>query len=277
MHESIVHRRIPRAVRERHRMALGEERVLVVASADKLLADAARFRRRHFLLATNGVDLGHFGSVRRSDGPPPPALQGFVGGERPVVGYYGAIAQWFDCALVERLARTRPEWNIVLIGYDYDNSQRQARLDRFANVRVIPAVPYPELPRHAVWFDVAMIPFKVNDITLATSPIKLFEYMAMGLPVVTTALPECRKYRSVRVAETPDEFERLIAAALARRTDPDYRRQLREDAASNSWQSKARAILDAMRAMHQEGAPHGGEKRWAHTVAPPGIRKVSRR
>lgn len=249
IHEDIVSRRIPGAVHERHQFALQDERVLVVASADKLLADVARLRSRNFLLATNGVDLEHFRSVSRADGPPPEALRGFVGGVHHVVGYYGALAKWFDYDLVAKLARARPDWNILLIGYDYDGSLRRAQLDRLTNVRVVPAVPYAELPRYAVWFDVAMIPFKVNDITLATSPIKLFEYMAMGLPMVTTALPECRKYSSVHVAEDHDHFIRLVEAAWARREEPEYQRLLSSEAEANSWQLKAQHILREMQAM----------------------------
>jgi hypothetical protein len=187
--------------------------------------------------------------MRRSDGPPPAALRNFVGGTRRVIGYYGALAKWFDYDLVAKLARARQDWNILLIGYDYDGSLQNARLERLANVRIVPAVPYAELPRHAVWFDVAMIPFKVNEITLATSPIKLFEYMAMGLPVVTTALPECRKYPSVHVAQDHDHFIRLMESAWARNEEADYRRLLSRDAEANSWQLKAQHILREMKAL----------------------------
>ncbi|MBQ5347017.1 MAG: glycosyltransferase, partial [Ruminococcus sp.] len=70
------------------------------------------------------------------------------------------------------------------------------------------------LPYYATHFSVCTIPFLVNDITQATSPIKLFEYMALGKPIVTTAMNECKKYKSVMIAEDKKDFLEKIEKAI---------------------------------------------------------------
>ena len=77
-------------------------------------------------------------------------------------------------------------------------------------VHFLGAKPYAELPRYARFYDVAILPFAVNEITESVSPVKIFEYMAAGKPVVTTGLPECRKYRSCLIADTPDDFVKQL-------------------------------------------------------------------
>ena len=92
-----------------------------------------------------------------------------------------------------------------------------------------------------------MIPFLINEITESTSPIKLFEYMALGHPIVTTNMPECRKYSSVLIGRDITEFAAQIEKALGLRENPEYQQLLRKEAAANSWTSKAEAIDRLMR------------------------------
>ncbi len=92
----------------------------------------------------------------------------------------------------------------------------------------------------------AILPFARNEITESVSPVKIFEYMAAGKPVVTTSLPECRKYRSCLIADTPDEFVKQLRRALDLRRDPDYLETLRDEAESNAWIEKARAVYRAV-------------------------------
>jgi glycosyltransferase involved in cell wall biosynthesis len=87
-----------------------------------------------------------------------------------------------------------------------------------------------------------MIPFLINEVTESTSPIKLFEFMAMGKPVVTTAMPESRKYRSVLIGENHRDFIEKIDQALMLRNDKAYKEILKKEAFENTWESKARQI-----------------------------------
>ena len=84
----------------------------------------------------------------------------------------------------------------------------------------------------------ATIPFKINNVTLGTSPVKMFEYMAMGLPIVTTPMPECMLYKSVFIAKDATEFEKQIRAAIAAKTDPAYQKTLQREARENTWDAR---------------------------------------
>jgi hypothetical protein len=92
---------------------------------------------------------------------------------------------------------------------------------------------------------VATIPFLVNNITLATSPIKLFEYMAARKPIVTSDLPECRKYPSVLVAHNAKEFIDHLEHALTLINDSAYLQQLYQTAQENTWEARVNQIIDA--------------------------------
>jgi glycosyltransferase involved in cell wall biosynthesis len=238
--------RIPDYAHEKHRLILEDERCIVVATADRLYREVQACRSRNFALVTNGVDYGHF-AVTRDPALIPEPLRPAIAAGRPLIGYMGALASWFDYELVARIARERPDYTVVLVGFDYDGTLERHRLASLPNIIYTGPVPYQELPQYACWFDVATIPFLLNDITASTSPVKLFEYMALGRPIVTTALPECRKYRSVLVAEDHDAFLSMLDQALTLRDDVSYRALLQQEALANTWEVKAASIATLIR------------------------------
>ena len=115
----------------------------------------------------------------------------------PVIGYYGALASWVDVPLLEKIADAHPEATIVLAGghFDVDLSPIAKR----PNVRLLGQRPYDEMPKLLWNFDVCMIPFLVNDITEATNPVKFYEYLYGGKPVVAPALTELLPVRGAVV------------------------------------------------------------------------------
>ncbi len=121
----------------------------------------------------------------------PHAIASLMGSGCPIIGYFGAFARWFDYETVRRVAVSRPEYSWLLIGWDYAASSA-SDFEEVENIHVIGPISYELPPAYAKHFSVSTIPFLINDITLSTSPIKLFEYMALGHPIVTTSLPECR-------------------------------------------------------------------------------------
>lgn len=245
IHEDISQRHIPQEVRTRHQYLLNNEEVVCVATADKLMQEILLARDQNCALITNGVDLIHF-SARRNARRPPAELAAIVSKEKPVIGYFGALAKWFDYALVTALAKQRPNYEIVLIGPDYDGSLRAFEPAKPTNVTLLGTVDYKLLPSYACWFDVAMIPFCINEITESTSPIKLFEYMALGLPIVTTDMPECRKYASVLIGKNNENFIAQIDRAITLRSDKKYLEILELEAKQNSWASKSDALASLL-------------------------------
>ena len=163
-----------------------------------------------------------------------------------MIGYYGALARWFDYPLVEAVATSRPDLVFILIGLDYDGSLKASGLLNLPNVHWLGLRNYSDLPRYLHSFDVAMIPFELNTITHATSPLKLFEYLAGGKPVVVTPMQESLRYEGVLVASNPGEFSRQLDRALELRSSPDYLALIDRVARENTWEVRARHILEAL-------------------------------
>jgi glycosyltransferase involved in cell wall biosynthesis len=232
--------------RHLHRRLLRDERGTVVISvAEALETEVARERRIGHAVVTNGVDLEPFLNAQRGE-PLRDDMAAIVRRGRPIIGYYGSLAAWFDYPLMLRLARERPQYEIVTIGPDLDGSSK-AFGERPANLHVLPGMDYEELPRHARWFDVCLVPFVINEITLATSPLKIFEYMALQTPIVSTPMPECRKYASILIGEDHEDFIGKVDAALALCGDERHRSLLLEEAAANAWRTKATFVMDLVR------------------------------
>ena len=128
---------------------------------------------------------------------------------------------------------------IILIGVEHDDSLKKSGLLERKNVRYFGKKPYDVLAGYVHYFDVCMIPFVLNEITEATSPVKLFEYMAMEKPVVSTALPECMKYDPVVIAYSQEEFVEAVYDCWNGREDQKRKEQLNRCAWENDWSAKA--------------------------------------
>ena len=246
IHADIAGREVAEGLLGRHNMVLKTEEIACVASADKLYREVARCRTKNLSLVTNGVELEHF-SIRRDRAKIPQGIRKVVAKEKCIIGYFGALAKWFDYELMLELARAHPDYEILLIGWDYDKSLQRYPIRDYSNITVVGPIDYALLPHYACWFDVSTIPFRINEVTESTSPIKLFEYMALGHPIVTTDLPECRKYRSVLIGRDHTEFIQRVEEAFGRREDQEYLSILRAEAKANTWQSKAKQIGDVIK------------------------------
>ncbi|HIE57359.1 MAG TPA: glycosyltransferase [Anaerolineales bacterium] len=229
--------------------ALVQSADLVLASADKLYQDVETDSRR-VILSPNGVDADFIRQTMQAVSAPPDAIAEIVRAQRPIIGYYGALAEWMDYSLLKRVARIRPHYRFLLIGPDYDGSIKQSRALELPNILWLGPKPYAQIPAYLKYFNVATIPFLLNDLTHAVSPLKLFEYMAGGKPIVTTAMHECKKYPPVLIAEDAADFAEKIDAALALQNDPAYQRSLAEWAEKNTWMVRASQILDALKTRH---------------------------
>jgi hypothetical protein len=236
--EKISGMKIPQFVLDRHhRLLKDEENVYVIATATKLYNDVAKHRKKNFKLVTNGVVYEHFSDIEKVV---PGEMKKIVKNGKPIIGYYGALASWFDYKMVKEVANRRKDWNIVLIGWDYDGSFHDSGLANLENVSVISSVEYKRLPLYAQWFDICTIPFKINEVTESTSPVKLFEYMALGKPIVTTNMPECRKYESVLISKNiGDDFIQKIEVGLKDIRDEKHLKLLSKEALENTWVKKA--------------------------------------
>lgn len=234
--EKLARQPIKAVVKDRHARALKDPRVKIVATARRLYDEAGGRALRN----PNGVEFEHFHMAHVPSELPKDWQVAVAGHHGQVIGYFGALAEWFDFELVKSLARACPEAILILVGQDYDGSVARAGFEAFSNIHILKPVAYSELPGLAKIFDVAILPFKINEVTLATSPIKIFEYMALGKPIVTTDLPECRQYKSVKIGTTQSEFITHVQSYLREAGDSAL---LESEARANTWERRARAIL----------------------------------
>jgi polysaccharide pyruvyl transferase CsaB len=229
-----------RLLEENHAKALKE--ATVVASVARRLHAEALEQRPDALYLPNGVEYERFAA------PAKPAsndrdLESLLASGRPIAGYYGALAEWFDYELVDEAARLRPDWSFLLIGPMYDQSLQGRPMLKRENVRWIGPRDYHLLPGYLALFDVATIPFRINPITTATSPLKLYEYFAGGKPVVTTPMPECAAFPEVSIAKDAREFAAALDPGREKGRDPVFRERLRALGRENSWDARIQAAL----------------------------------
>lgn len=216
---------------------------VVVATARKLF-DETKPMREDVCLVPNAVQPLDF--AVEPGAPVPADLAPILASSRPIIGYYGAMAKWFDYDLLEYAARQMSEAEFVLLGPDYDGTIK--RLASLPNIHYLGLKDYQGLKHYLHAFDVAIIPFRINEITRATSPVKLFEYMAGGKPIVSTALNEAYHYQSVLIGENPRAFVAKLKEALDKAKDPEYIALLRQEMAENTWEQRVLAILHALEA-----------------------------
>jgi glycosyltransferase involved in cell wall biosynthesis len=219
--------------------------VLLLASA-KVLYDElkSRFGTKKLLLSQNGVNVDHFSYADNVVGKPA-EMEKILSKGRKVVGYYGAFAPWLDYNLLNNLAKKRADLSFVYIGLDYGGNLKW--LERLKNVYFLGPKEYDELPSYARWFDCTIIPFRRGKIAKSTSPVKLFEYMAMGLPTVCTRdLRECAGYEHVYMSKDDAEFEKNVDLAIADKQDDGKRQVLLGYARENTWGRRAGDIDEAI-------------------------------
>jgi len=212
--------------------ALLESADLVCFSSEWLLTEAVRHRpavRHKSIVVRNGVTLADYAGIA------PKERSG-----RPTIGYAGSLNFWFDVEAIREAALRHPEWHFTLIGRV--ESESIVPLRALPNVVLEGEVPYSDLPRRMADFDVAVIPFLKTPLTRATNPLKLYEYLCLGIPVVSTRLPEIEPFEDlVYLSDSPDDFVRQLEVAVAE--DDSSRRARRKLAAeSNSWLARCEQL-----------------------------------
>lgn len=230
---------------QRAHVRMAATATVVTATAVRLL-DKVRLLRPDAVLSANAVDYELIRSAAEAADEPPTDLQPYLGGG-PVLGYYGALARWVDHDLLREVAATRPDWQLVLIGPALDETFERSRLAELPNVHWLGPRPYHRLPAYLRHFDVATIPFVLSETTHAVSPLKLFEYMAAGKPVVTTPLEECLRVPEVLAAADAAGFCRQVERALDLRNDAAFVDRLHAQARAHTWDQRAAGLLDAVR------------------------------
>lgn len=202
---------------------------LVFASSTSLF-DQLKNQHPAVVLLRNGVDFEHF-TIPQNRPPDLPE-------KKPLIGYSGAIAPWLDWKLLQDVISRNPTFHFIFLG-------ALVKLRRFPlkseNLSYLGLKSYSTLPSYLQQFNVSLIPFKLTDMTKGCNPIKLYEYTAVGSPIVATPLPELTQVScpGIYLASDPIHFSKALEKANLETTSQSDRKFF---AAQNDWKKRALAI-----------------------------------
>ena len=217
--------------------ALMDQADFVVTTSEALLK-RKQARRPDAVLVRHGVDFDRFAQAWRSPPPRPRDLASVPG---PIIGFFGLIDFWVDVGLIEQVAGLRPDYSFVLIG---DCKSNVSRMRQLPNVHLLGRRRNEDLPAYCAAFSAGLLPFARTPMTRNVNPIKMYEYLAAGLPVVSTPLPEAERYLGpITIADTPEEFARACDAAIAT-VSPATRKAVSATVEGESWESRVELLSD---------------------------------
>jgi len=209
----------------------------IVFTCNESLLQARRPLNANIHLSPHGVDTELFAQASLPETQMPEELKLCP---RPIVGSWGLVDQRVDLAILDYIARQRPNWTILLIGHvGVDVSE----LRRLPNVIFAGVKPYADLPKWAKAIDVCVLPYTQTSLNLQSSPLKLREYLASGKPIVAVPLPEAMLLgNAVQTAVDGPGFVQAIERALVSDT-PELVSIRREAVSANTWDATVENVL----------------------------------
>ena len=213
-----------------------QESTVSLFTSKSLLDDGGRYAKNYYYVP-NGVDVKSFMEQRRRT---PEIVKDIPG---IILGVVGTLDERVDIELLEFIVENIEEAILLLVGPIQTNIGKLAKHPR---VLVVGKSQYEEIPSFIKRFDVALIPYRINEITKAVYPVKLHEYLILGKPVVATDLPELEQFSKVIwIANTKEEFVRSIRLALNEK-DSEIRQERIKIAKENSWEQRTSQITDIL-------------------------------
>jgi glycosyltransferase involved in cell wall biosynthesis len=213
---------------------------IVFVSAERLRKSKSAINPRTFLVR-HGVDFDHFRTALDPATAIPPEIANLP---RPIIGYFGLMAEdWIDIPLMVDVAKHFSHGSMVLLGRVTTDI---SRLTELPNVHLLGRKPFSSLPAYSKGFDVAINPFPINEVTLNANPLKVREYLAAGLPVVSSRIPEVEVLGQVHIGDGSASFIAGIEEALR---DPGSRTERSESMRAESWEARIEEIRGHMAAI----------------------------
>jgi UDP-galactopyranose mutase len=256
MDELSAFKNAPPALREQEAALL--ERATLVFTGGQSLYEAKRSLHPHVYAFPSSVDATHFRSARLPQQSP--ADQESI--PHPRLGFYGVIDERFDRTLIAQAADARPDWHFIFLGPIV--KIEPSELPQGPNIHYLGSKPYEELPAYLAGWDVALLPFAHNDSTRFISPTKTLEYLAGGIPVVSTSIRDVvspyGEQGLVRIADTPATFVAAVQEALDEQKEmrlPHIDAFLARTSWDGTWKGMNQ-LIETAAAAHQTGEREKG-------------------
>ncbi|MBU3143471.1 glycosyltransferase [Clostridium sp. CF012] len=207
----------------------------VIASSN-YLAECAYKYNKNIKIIRNGTEFQHFNKAYKKSKK--------IVNERKIIGYYGAIAHWFDFEKILYIAEQMPDVDIVLIG---EVTEGAKLLSKYVNIKLLGEKDYNTLPGYLEEFDVCLIPFDTStDLIKATNPVKFYEYLSAGKKIVATEIPELIPFKDkyVYMANDNKEFVNCVRLCLDEKDILADSQECMEFAKQNDWKERGKAFID---------------------------------
>ncbi len=213
---------------------------LAIVVSDNLYKTKSISNKNTYIVP-NGVDYLSYDKALNADTHLPLDIAGLP---KPVIGYSGLISRRLDLDLISDMAQKYPEWSLVLMGKvsEVGCESELKRLRGMKSVHFLGSKSIDQVPLYVKAFDICIIPYRLNEETRNLSPLKLYDFMAMGKEIVTSDFPAAREFRDVvHIAGSPDMFLHCVTDALAE-VDQSLFSKRRKIAAQNTWEDRVEKL-----------------------------------
>ncbi len=216
------------------------KKVDMVFVTTKELYDDKKHLNKNIFIIPNGVDIKHFSKAGEEETAIPSELQAIP---QPRIGYIGGIADWIDLDLILYIAKSKPEWSLVLIG-PIMTQNKLALLKEPKNIYFLGRKNLRVLPNYLKGLDVCLNPFRLNELAKRVNPLKVYEYLAAGKPVVSVDMPAIRQFEGIIMfAHSKEDFINLIDEALGE-NQLSLREKRLEVVRDYSWGNLFRTLIN---------------------------------
>ena len=205
--------------------------------ASETLLEEKKVINSNVYFSPHGVDFDHFSKASTGELKVPSDIENISG---PVVGFFGLIEAWIDLSLFITIAKTYPEFSIVIIGHA---AVDVSELEKIDNIFLLGKKNFQELPYYAAKFDVGILPYHLTEQVINSNPLKLREYLAIGCSVVSVKFPQAEKFSDyINIAGNKDEFVAMVGDAVKQNSYAD--KETRQKSVNKfTWEARAQSAI----------------------------------